>query len=169
MEVLGIDIGGSGIKGAIVNTDTGKLTSERHRIPTPKPATPDAVAETIKEMIDFFDWKGSVGCGFPTPLQHGRCQSGGNLHKTWKDVQVDTLFLNKTGNRFSIVNDADAAGLAEIHFGTGKGFDGTVIMITLGTGIGSGLFLDGKLLPNTEFGHVMNKQGGMGKTFTQIF
>ncbi len=166
MEVLGIDIGGSGIKGAIVNTDTGKLTSERHRIPTPKPATPDAVAETIKEMIDFFDWKGSVGCGFPTPLQHGRCQSGGNLHKTWKDVQVDTLFLNKTGNRFSIVNDADAAGLAEIHFGTGKGFDGTVIMITLGTGIGSGLFLDGKLLPNTEFGHVMNKQGEIFEKYT---
>jgi len=159
MEILGIDIGGSGIKGALVNIETGELTSERHRIPTPQPATPEAVATTIKELVHFFKWKGKVGCGFPTPLHHAKCQSGGNLHETWKDVQVDVLFKKAAGNDFFIVNDADAAGLAEISFGAGKGIKGVVIMVTLGTGIGTGLFLDGKLLPNTEFGHVLHKNG----------
>lgn len=159
MEILGIDVGGSGIKGAIVNSKTGKLTSDRYRIPTPNPATPEAVAETIQQLIDHFNWKGIVGCGFPTPLQHGKCLSGGNLHKLWKSVQVNELFKNKTGNDFSIVNDADAAGLAEINFGAGKGIKGVIILITLGTGIGSGVFLNGNLLPNTELGHVLYKNG----------
>ena len=159
MEILGIDIGGTGIKGAIVAVETGKLTTEKHRIPTPNPATPEAVANTIQKLVNHFNWKGSVGCGFPTPLRHGKCQSGGNLHKDWKGVQVDQLFKTKTGNDFFIVNDADAAGLAEINFGAGKNIKGVVLMITLGTGIGSGLFLDGKLLPNTEFGHVLYKNG----------
>lgn len=159
MEVLGIDVGGTGIKGAIVNTEAGELISERHRIPTPKPATPEAVANTIQEMVDHFNWKGLIGCGFPTPLQHGTCLSGGNLHEDWKGTNVPTLFSNKTGNEYSIVNDADAAGLAEIVFGAGKGKEGVVVMITLGTGIGSAVFLDGKLLPNTEFGHVLHKNG----------
>lgn len=159
MEILGIDIGGSGIKGALVDVQTGKYTSERHRIPTPNPATPEAVAEVIKELVNHFNWKGLVGCGFPTPLHNGKCLSGGNLHKTWKGLQVDELFKNKTGNTYSIVNDADAAGLAEINFGAGKDVKGTVVMITLGTGIGSAVFLDGKLLPNTEFGHVLYKNG----------
>lgn len=159
MEILGIDIGGTGIKGALVDTKSGKLTTERHRIPTPIPATPEAVANTIQELVNHFNWKGSIGCGFPTPLQHGKCLSGGNLHENWKGVHVDELFKNKTGNDFFIVNDADAAGLAEINFGAGKNIKGVVIMITLGTGIGSGLFLDGKLLQNTEFGHVLYKNG----------
>jgi polyphosphate glucokinase len=159
MEILGIDIGGTGIKGALVDIKTGKLTSEKYRIPTPRPATPEAVADTIQAMVTHFKWKGQVGCGFPTPLQHGKCQSGGNLHPSWKDVQVTELFKNKTGNDFSVVNDADAAGLAEISFGAGKGKKGVVIMITLGTGIGSGVFLDGKLLQNTELGHVLYKNG----------
>lgn len=159
MEVLGIDIGGTGIKGAIVNTKTGILTTERHRISTPRPATPKKVAKTIQKMINYFEWKGLVGCGFPTPLQHGKCLTGGNLHEDWKGTQVDTLFKEKTGNDFFIVNDADAAGLAEINFGAGKGVKGVVIMITLGTGIGSGVFLNGKLLPNTELGHVLHKNG----------
>ncbi len=159
MVILGIDVGGTGIKGALVNVETGELTSEKHRIPTPNPATPEAVATTIKQLVDHFNWKGLVGCGFPTPLQHGKCLTGGNLHEDWKGTQVDQLFESKTENDFSIVNDADAAGLAEINFGAGKGVKGTVIMITLGTGIGSGLFLDGKLLPNTEFGHVLYKNG----------
>ena len=159
MEILGIDIGGTGIKGALVDIETGKLTSEKYRIPTPKPATPEAVAEIIQVFMTHFNWKGQVGCGFPTPLQHGRCQSGGNLNPAWKDVQVNELFKNKTGNDFSVVNDADAAGLAEISFGAGKGKKGVVIMITLGTGIGSGVFLDGKLLQNTELGHVLYKNG----------
>ncbi|WP_299527246.1 polyphosphate--glucose phosphotransferase [uncultured Lutibacter sp.] len=159
MEILGIDVGGTGIKGALVNIETGELTTEKHRIPTPKPATPEAVANTIQVLVNHFNWKGLVGCGFPTPLQHGKCLTGGNLHEDWQGIQVDTLFESKTGNDFSIVNDADAAGLAEINFGAGKNVKGTVIMITLGTGIGSGLFLDGKLLPNTEFGHVLHKNG----------
>jgi len=159
MEILGIDVGGSGIKGAIVDIETGELKSVRHRIPTPNPAKPEDVATTIKELVDFFNWKGKVGCGFPTPLHHGKCLSGGNLHKKFKGIQIDELFSNITGNSFSVVNDADAAGLAEIHFGAGKGVTGTVVMITLGTGIGSGIFLDGKLLPNTEFGHVLYKDG----------
>jgi polyphosphate glucokinase len=159
MEILGIDIGGTGIKGALVDIKTGKLTSEKHRIPTPNPATPDAVANTIHDLVSHFNWKGLVGCGFPTPLQHGKCLSGGNLHPTWKGVHADQLFNSKTGNDYSVVNDADAAGLAEINFGAGKGKKGVVIMITLGTGIGSGVFLDGNLLPNTELGHVLHKNG----------
>lgn len=159
MEILGIDIGGTGIKGSIVNAETGKLITQRHRIPTPQPATPEAVANTIQELINHFNWNGLVGCGFPTPLQHGRCLSGGNLHKDWKGTNVNELFNNKTGNNYSVVNDADAAGLAEISFGAGKNIKGVVVMITLGTGIGSAIFLDGKLLPNTEFGHVLYKNG----------
>lgn len=159
MEILGIDVGGTGVKGAIVNVTTGELTSERHRIPTPQPATPNAVANTIQKLVNHFNWKGLVGCGFPTPLQHGTCLSGGNLHKKWKGTNVKELFESSTGLEFSVVNDADAAGLAEIGFGAGKGKEGVVIMITLGTGIGSGVFLDGKLLPNTELGHVLYKNG----------
>ena len=159
MKILGIDVGGTGIKGAIVNTETGELISKRRRIATPQPATPEAVAETIQKLIEHFKWEGPVGCGFPTPLKNGKCLTGGNLHKDWKNLKVDDFFKNKTGNTFSVVNDADAAGLAEISFGAGKGKKGTVIMITLGTGIGSGVFLDGKLLPNTELGHVLYKNG----------
>ena len=159
MEILGIDVGGTGIKGAIVNTETGTLITERHRIPTPRPATPEAVANTIQEMINHFNWKGLVGCGFPTPLQHGKCLSGGNLHENWKETSVNELFKNKTGNDFYVVNDADAAGLAEINFGAGKGKQGVVVMITIGTGIGSAIFLNGQLLPNTEFGHVLHENG----------
>lgn len=161
MEVLGIDVGGTGIKGAIVDTSTGKLTTERYRIPTPKPATPEAVSKVIQKMVKHFNWTGLVGCGFPTPLQHGTCLSGGNLHEDWKGTNVKELFQQKTGNQYSIVNDADAAGLAEIGFGAGVDKDGIVVIITLGTGIGSAVFLDGKLLPNTEFGHVLHKNGGV--------
>ncbi len=161
MEVLGIDVGGTGIKGAIVDTSTGKLTTERYRIPTPKPATPEAVSKVIQKMVKHFNWTGLVGCGFPTPLQHGTCLSGGNLHEDWKGTNVKELFQQKTGNQYSIVNDADAAGLAEIGFGAGVDKNGVVVIITLGTGIGSAVFLDGKLLPNTEFGHVLHKNGGV--------
>ncbi|RXP52314.1 ROK family protein [Lutibacter sp. HS1-25] len=159
MEILGIDVGGSGIKAAIVNTETGELISNKHRLKTPQPATPEAVATTIQKQIKHFKWTGIVGCGFPTPLQHGKCLTGGNLHENWKGVLVNELFKNKTGNDFYIVNDADAAGLAEINFGAGRAKKGVIIMITLGTGIGSAIFVDSKLLPNTEFGHVLNKDG----------
>jgi polyphosphate glucokinase len=159
MEILGIDVGGTGIKAAIVNTETGELITEKHRIRTPKPATPEAVSKVIQRMINHFKWNGIVGCGFPTPLIHGKCLSGGNLHEDWKNTQVDELFNKKIGNKFYIVNDADAAGLAEINFGAGKNKKGVIVMVTLGTGIGSAIFYDGKLLPNTEFGHVLNKDG----------
>lgn len=159
MNILGIDIGGSGIKGAMVDASTGELVTERHRISTPRPATPEAIAKVIGEMVAHFDWKGSVGVGFPTPLLHGKCLFGSNLHPDWKDVQVDELFQEQTGNKFYVVNDADAAGLAEIHFGAGRNEEGTVVVITIGTGIGSGLFFDGKLIPNTEFGHLLHKKG----------
>ena len=161
MEILGIDVGGSGIKAAIVDVTTGQFVSERHRIPTPQPATPDAVTQTISELVTHFNWKGDIGCGFPTPQHRGKCLTGGNLHNKWKGVQVDALFKKATGNNFTVVNDADAAGLAEINFGAGKNITGTVIVITLGTGIGSGVFLDGKLLPNTELGHILDKNGGL--------
>jgi polyphosphate glucokinase len=166
MEILGIDVGGTGIKAAIVNTETGELTSEKRRVKTPKSATPEAVANKIQKLINHFNWTEIVGCGFPTPLQHGKCLSGGNLHETWKGVLVNELFKNKTGNDFYIVNDADAAGLAEINFGAGKDKKGVVVMVTLGTGIGSAVFLDGKLLPNTEFGHVLHKSGIIFEKYT---
>jgi len=154
MEILGIDIGGSGIKGAIVNTKIGELITDRHRIATPQPATPENVAIAIKEIVDHFQWKGKAGSGFPTPLTHGKCQSGGNLHESWKGIQVDTLFKNISGIDFTVTNDADAAALAEMSFGAGKDKQGLVAVITIGTGIGSGLFFNGNLIPNTELGHV---------------
>lgn len=159
MIILGIDVGGTGIKGALVNVSTGELTTKRRRIATPSPATPEAVADVIQKIIDHFKWEGSVGCGFPTPLSHGKCLTGGNLHETWKGLKIDYFFKKKTGNDFYIVNDADAAGLAEINFGAGKDKKGVVILITIGTGIGSAVFLNGKLLPNTELGHLLNHKG----------
>lgn len=159
MEILGIDVGGTGIKAAIVTVETGALSAEKQRIPTPRPATPEAITKVIQKIVKHFNWDGQVGCGFPTPLKHGKCMSGGNLHEDWKDVNVAELFKNATGNEFTVVNDADAAGIAEINFGAGKDKKGVVMMITLGTGIGSAVFLDGKLLPNTELGHLYNRHG----------
>lgn len=159
MEVLGIDIGGSGIKGAIVDLRTGKFISERHRIPTPQPATPSNVANTVKKLVDFFDWKGDVGCGFPTIITKGTCSGHGNLHADWLGVNAENLFNEVTGLNFTVINDADAAGLAEINYGAGKDKEGLVIMITVGTGIGSGAFFNGQLLPNFELGQLLYKDG----------
>lgn len=159
MEVLGIDIGGSGIKGAIVNIKTGEIISERHRIKTPVPSTPQAVAETIKSMTLFFNWKGKVGCGFPTIISKGICMAHGNLHEDWVGVNAEELFKKTTDLDFTIINDADAAGLAEINFGAGKDKTGLVLMITIGTGIGSGAFYNGHLLPNFELGRLFYLDG----------
>jgi polyphosphate glucokinase len=159
MQVLGIDIGGSGVKGAIVDSTSGELLSDRFRLSTPKPASPENLVKTITQLVAHFDWRGKVACGFPTPFHNGKCITGGNLHKKWKGVHVADFFKKEIGNDFTVVNDADAAGLAEIYFGAGKDVSGTVIMVTLGTGIGSAVFLDGKLLPNTEFGHVYTDKG----------
>lgn len=159
MELLGIDIGGSGIKAAIVDIHTGELVTERHRIPTPKPATPEAVAKVIKQMVDHFDWKQAVGCSFPTTIIGGKCVHSGNLDKSWLNVQVDELFQKECGVPFFLSNDADLAGVAEMNLGAGKGEKGVAIVITIGTGIGSGLFMDGKLVPNLEVGKLLHTNG----------
>jgi len=152
MEILGIDIGGTGIKGAIVNTKTGELVTEKHRIPTPKGAKPNDVADTVAQLIEHFNWKGKVGCGFPAIISHGTALSNGNIDKSWKGSNVETIFKEKTGLDFTIANDADVASIAEMHFGAGKDKAGTVLTITIGTGLGSGLFCNGHLIPNVELG-----------------
>lgn len=157
MEILGIDIGGSGIKGAIVDIEKGILLTERHRIPTPQPATPKAVAETVHQLVKHFEWKGEMGCGFPAVVRHGIIRTASNIDKSWIGLHAGELFSNVTGCPTLLVNDADAAGMAEMSFGAGINRNGTVIMITVGTGIGSAIFTRGSLLPNTEFGHIILK------------
>lgn len=159
MEILGIDVGGSGIKGAIVDTDTGELLSERERIPTPQKATPDNVADTIKELVDLFDYDGPVGCGFPTVVANGISTTFGNLDSAWKGTKTEKLFRKHTGRSVWVLNDADAAGLAEVTLGAGQSLKGKVLTITIGTGLGSGLFYNGVLVPNLELGRMLGKDG----------
>lgn len=166
MKVLGIDIGGSGIKSAIIDTKTGKLLSDRHRIATPKPATPENVVKVIKEMIVHFDWKKAVGCSFPTTIVDGKCIHSGNLSEKWLNVKVDKLFKKECKLPFYVSNDADLAGVAEVNLGAGKGEKGVVIAITIGTGIGSGLFFNGKLIPNLEIGKMLHTDGRIIEYFT---
>ncbi|MBT9187741.1 MULTISPECIES: polyphosphate--glucose phosphotransferase [Zobellia] len=158
MEVLGIDVGGSGMKGALVNIETGKLVSERHRIPTPASRKPKDMANVIAQIVEHFDYKGKVGVGFPTVIKRGVCKSPGNLHKSWQNTNVEELFGKKTGLDVTVVNDADIAGYASMNYGTGKDMEGLVVMITIGTGLGSGAFLDGKLIPNFELGQIPYKE-----------
>ena len=159
MKILGMDISGSGIKAAIVDTKIGKLISDRHRIATPKPATPEAITKVVKEMITHFNWEKAVGCSFPTTIIDGKCIHSGNLSEKWKNIQVDDYFEDACNVPFYISNDADLAGLAEITLGAGKGKKGLVLVITVGTGIGSGLFYNGKLIPNLEIGKLLHKDG----------
>ena len=154
MQVLGIDVGGSGIKGALVDTKTGKLMAERIRIKTPKGADPQPVADVVAEIAKAFDWKGPIGIGFPAPIKAGVTLMAANVSEKWVGTNADDLFTKVTGCDCTMINDADAAGLAEMKFGAGKGQPGTVILITLGTGIGTAIFYRGNLLPNTEFGHL---------------
>ncbi len=154
MHVLGIDVGGSGIKGAPVDTKTGKLLAERIRIKTPKKAEPQPVADVVAEIAKAFDWKGPIGIGFPAPIKGGVALMAANVSSKWVGNNADELFTKTTGCDCTMINDADAAGLAEMKFGAGKGQHGTVIMITLGTGIGTAIFYHGNLLPNAEFGHL---------------
>lgn len=166
MKGLGIDIGGSGIKAAIVDTKTGELLSERHRIPTPKPATPEAVAKVVKEMVAHFDWKKEVGCSFPTTIVDGKCIHSGNLSEKWLNVKVDKLFKKECKIPFYVSNDADLAGLAEVSLGAGKKEKGVTVVITIGTGIGSGLFYNGKLIPNLELGKMLHSDGKIIEFYT---
>ncbi|GGW36902.1 polyphosphate--glucose phosphotransferase [Arenibacter certesii] len=158
MEILGIDVGGSGIKGALVNMETGEMISERFRIPTPKSRKPKAMAKVVAKIVAHFNYKGPVGCGFPTVIKNGVCNTPGNLHKSWKGVKVDELFSEVTGLPVTVVNDADAAGYAAVNYGVGQNKEGLVVMITIGTGLGSGAFLNGKLIPNFELGQIPYKK-----------
>jgi polyphosphate glucokinase len=155
MKILGIDIGGSGIKGAPVDTKTGELLGERFRLPTPEPATPKKVAQTVMKLVQHFDWTDAVGYGFPAAIQHGIVRTASNIDKSWIGTNIVELFTKSTSRLTQVINDADAAGLAEMKFGAGKDQSGVVLMITVGTGLGTAIFSDGKLLPNTEFGHVI--------------
>ncbi len=159
MQILGIDIGGSGIKGAIVDTKTGALLTERHRIPTPQPSTPANMAGTVKELVDGFGYSGTAGCCFPAVVINGQARTAGNIDKSWRGTQVDAVFGETTGLTFTVINDADAAGIAEMELGAGKGLAGMVITITIGTGLGSGVFYDGQLVPNIELGRMPGKDG----------
>jgi len=159
MQCLGIDIGGSGIKGAIVDVTTGQLVSERLRIATPAPATPQAVAETTAELVRQFSWQGAIGCGFPAVIVNGVARTAANIEASWVGADVAAILGKAIGSSCFVVNDADAAGVAEMRFGSGKGRLGSVIVLTLGTGIGSGMFIDGVLYPNSELGHLWLKTG----------
>ena len=154
MEILGIDIGGTGIKGAPVDTLTGELLGERLRLLTPSPATPAAVSATVAEVAAHFSWRGLIGCGFPAALRGGKVRTASHVAKEWLGCEPERLFQEATGCPVTVLNDADAAGCAEMRFGAGQGRQGVVLIITLGTGIGTALFLDGHLVPNTELGHI---------------
>lgn len=158
MVILGIDVGGSGIKGSLVDLDTGEMITERYRIPTPASGKPDEMAEVVAEIVRHFNYTGPVGCGFPTVIKNGVCKSSGNLHPDWNGLNVETLFEKATGLDFTVINDADAAGYATMNYGIGKGENGFVIMITIGTGLGSGAYLNGKLIPNFELGQIPYKK-----------
>jgi polyphosphate glucokinase len=154
MHALGIDIGGTGIKGAVVDTSSGEFVVERLRIDTPQPATPDAVADVVGQITRHFSWTGPVGCTFPGVVKHGVIRTAANVDPAWVDVPAHQVFARATGCDVAVVNDADAAGEAEALFGHEQARSGLVVMLTLGTGIGSALILDGQLVPNTELGHL---------------
>jgi polyphosphate glucokinase len=156
MEILGIDIGGSGIKGAPVDITNGKLTAERHRFPTPQPSTPEAVTDIVAQISSHFDWQGPIGCTFPAVIKNGVAYSAANVDHAWIGTDGASLISNRTKCPVTLVNDADAAGIAEMELGAGREYQnqGVVIMLTFGTGIGSAIFVNGTLLPNTEFGHL---------------
>ena len=155
MTLLGIDIGGTGIKGAPVDVETGQLTAERFRIETPQPSVPNAVADVVKQVAAHFNYSGPAGVTFPAVVKHGVTYTAANVDRSWIGTNAGELFSRHIGGPVTVVNDADAAGVAEIRFGAGKDRKGVIILVTLGTGIGSAVFLDGQLLPNSEFGHLM--------------
>ena len=154
MDVLGIDIGGSGIKAAPVDVTTGALSAPRVKVATPRPALPDPIAEAVKGLVAGFGWTGPAGIAFPGVVIRGVTYTAANLDPAWIGLDARALFAKATGLTVSMLNDADAAGTAEMKFGAAAGQDGTVLLLTFGTGIGSALFTDGVLVPNTEFGHI---------------
>lgn len=159
MELLGIDIGGSGIKGAIVDTEKGEFIGDRYRISTPQPAKPKPVAEVVAEIVQHFDYAGPIGVTFPSVIQNGVALTAANVDDEFIGTNISELIQNETGLPTITLNDADAAGIAEVRFGAGKNHQGSVLVITLGTGIGSAMFRRGILYPNTELGHIFLKKG----------
>jgi len=153
-HVLGIDIGGTGIKAAPVDVATGQLLAERLKLPTPRPATPKAIAPVVGQLVSDFHWTGPAGITFPGVVTDGVVRTAPNLDPAWISVSARELFGKATGLTAAVLNDADAAGIAEMRFGAGAGETGTVLLLTLGTGIGSALFFNRALVPNTEFGHI---------------
>jgi len=158
-EILGIDVGATGTKGAIVDTKKGVLVTERFKLPTPKGKKPDAMANVINEICQRFNWKDQpVGIGFPAVIKNNICHTAANIDKSWIGTNIYELLHSKTECDVTVINDADAAGIAEMTYGIGKKkSDGVVILLTLGTGIGSAVFMNGTLIPNTEFGHLKFK------------
>lgn len=155
MQIFGVDIGGTGIKGAPVDLDRGEPAQERHKVLTPHPATPEGVAGGVVEVVRNFSWDGPVGVTFPGVVTHGVTRTAANVDKAWIGLDAAALFSERLGGRpVTVLNDADAAGVAEMTYGAGRGVPGTVLLLTLGTGIGSALFRDGRLVPNTELGHL---------------
>jgi polyphosphate glucokinase len=154
MLILGVDVGGTGIKGATVDIETGGLAAPRYRIKTPGSAKPGPVAEVVNEVVENFDWHGPIGIGFPAIVRQGIARSAANVHSSWIGTNAHDLFAEATGCPVRVLNDADAAGLAEMAFGAGRGRDGVVLIVTIGTGLGTALFTDGVLVPNCELGHV---------------
>jgi polyphosphate glucokinase len=154
MEILGIDVGGSGIKGGIVDTQKGELITDRYRIDTPRPAVPSSMIETIEAIIRNFDWQGAVGCGFPAAVKGETVKTASNIDDSWIGVNASARIKKETGCPTTLVNDVDAAGYAEVEFGAGKDRYGTIFMAAFGTGIGTAVFHNQQLVPNTELGHI---------------
>ncbi len=167
---MGIDIGGTGIKGAPVDLTTGELLTKRHRIPTPESSTPQAVGAVIAEMVQYFDLAPDVpvGVAFPAPIRHGVIKFIANLDKSWKGVNLEEVAADAVGRQVSVLNDADAAGYGEALFGAAKEERGTILVLTLGTGIGSALIVNDVLVPNTEFGHLEMNGGDAEKAASAV-
>lgn len=155
--ILGVDVGGTGIKGGVVDVVNGTLVDDRKRLLTPKPATPESVAEVFAELVKMHDWKGPVAAGFPAVVKNGVCMTASNIEKSWIGLSIEKIFSEACGCPVVAVNDADAAGLAMMKLGIGKGRKGLVMVLTIGTGIGSALFYNGELISNTELGHIFFK------------
>jgi polyphosphate glucokinase len=151
---FGVDIGGSGIKGAVVDLEGGGLSTERYKVLTPQPSTPVAVAGAVAEVVGHFGWQGPLGCTFPAVVHSGVAQTAANVDRSWIGTNIETVVSTATGLPVTAVNDADAAGIAEANWGAAKGTDGLVMLVTLGTGIGTALIYKGVLIPNSELGHL---------------
>lgn len=151
---LGIDVGGSGIKGALVDPASGEMLTERVRVETPQPATPERVVAAVAEMVDGFEYDGPFGVGFPSVIRNGIVETANNIDKDWIGQKVGDVISEATSREVVVLNDADAAAVAEVSFGAAHGVEGMVLTITFGTGIGSGLLVDGELVPNLELGQI---------------